>query len=76
MKTAVEKFGDIVVHNDYSQATRKLIKVLIEKTTTTDGEQFERLIYTLRGPGSHLEVQKKKMIIENKSTKETAFEET
>ena len=49
---------------------------MIEQTKTSDGEKFESFIYTIHGPGSHLKVPKRKKTIGEKSTKETAFEET
>ena len=76
LKTADEKFRNIRVSHDYSQATRKLIEVMIEEAKTRDGKKSESFFYTIRGPGSHLEVQKRKKSNENKSTKETAMEET
>ena len=76
LNTAEEKFSNIRVSHDFSQATRKLNKVMIEEAQTRDGENSENFIYTIRGPGSHLEVKKRKKTSENKSTKETAIEET
>ena len=75
LKTADEKFRNIRVPHDYYQATRKLIKVMIEEAKTRDGEKSESFIYTIRGPGSHLEVQKRKKTNENKSREETAVED-
>ena len=57
LKIANQKFRNIRVSHDYSQATRKLNKVLIEEGNTRDGEKSGSFIYKIRGPGSPLEVQ-------------------
>ena len=48
---------------------------MIEKAKTRDGEKSESFIHTVRGPGSHVEVQKGKKTIGNNTTKESALVE-
>ena len=57
-----DSFKSVSVSHDYSKETREIMKEKINAAKEKDGENAKMYVYFVRGPPSHLELQRKKKI--------------